>query len=589
MEKNQVKLLRNDIIWRIEKTFAKEKPAMPYQAMLDYHFKKIPGRRIWKQPTPELVVGFAFSLCSLGYNRHVRIDRLTDEVLPLIKNTSDYDDDIVQYIEFVLCGPVPSSDVLLVLLAVRDFFEGNEAAISYLLDYFLTDKEKEDTMETALHAYEEGLYQCVCASKVELSKVISKLAKTGEMLWKADLDSLEDFTSRLTSNINVHVPISEGGSFNRSIESREQEKSSERLCMMLPQKILLGCLLLYLNRVDVSFTSFMKTVLDYTCVHMPNADWYKGLFLYDFPRNFIPDDAKKIDLIQSPIHLSALLMDEDPEEPEQINAQDYPSEIERFCLTPAAIIAHLSRTPIYGHIFYSKQLEDWFIEHGVEPSTAHDYAVITGALFYNGRITQSSLDKNVPQEPSESPDTAELERLRQANQNLQQKVEDLQQRLNKSEKQLRMANHALEKQTDSKALDEENQQLTWKNKELTAALEELTAVVEEEPVEPTKEVKFPYYFNQRVLLFGGHDAFRANLQKLLPDIRFMQSTDGTMDVTPIRSADLLCLQPNKCNHPHYWSAVSTAKTYNVPCLHLRYANAELCAKAIVECLEGLEQ
>lgn len=99
------------------------------------------------------------------------------------------------------------------------------------------------------------------------------------------------------------------------------------------------------------------------------------------------------------------------------------------------------------------------------------------------------------------------------------------------------------------------------------------------------EIPFPYRTEKKVVIVGGFDAFHGELQKLLPDIQIVQATRRNADLTPVARADLVCFQVNYCGHPQYYAAVKAVRSGNTPHLHLRNANAAICARQIVAMLE----
>lgn len=101
----------------------------------------------------------------------------------------------------------------------------------------------------------------------------------------------------------------------------------------------------------------------------------------------------------------------------------------------------------------------------------------------------------------------------------------------------------------------------------------------------TEDIPFPYRTEKKVVVVGGFDVFHGELQKLLPDIQIVQATRRNADLTPIVRADLVCFQVNYCGHPQYYAAVKAVRNGNTPHLHLRNANAAICARQIVAMLE----
>lgn len=106
--------------------------------------------------------------------------------------------------------------------------------------------------------------------------------------------------------------------------------------------------------------------------------------------------------------------------------------------------------------------------------------------------------------------------------------------------------------------------------------------IDEEDTHEDSSVKFPFDFNEDVVIYGGFPKFQAALSKLMPNVRFVQHTSSAIDPTPLRNADIIFLQTNFMSHGAYWDVCGIAKNYNIPYYHLNYASAKLCAEFMVE-------
>lgn len=552
-------------------------------------FQKVPSRQIWRRQNESLKLCVTFSLCSLCYPEKMLTDEAEQKLWDSIQDTSVLTEDKCQQLRDIFEGPVVSDYAELSYLIACEFFNGNMTPMQIFLQETLPESLWETHMREAVTACKEAAFQIMCMGWAEDKYISENIIPMSEMLDPFNESSIELAEDLIKDRTNI-VPISEGRISDTSKIPAEQLKSSEKLCKMRPNKIMLGAILLYLDHQDIASTTIMGTLLDYCAFHMPIGGVRSLMFMSGLMKNLSSDSDGVVDIFQEPLHLPCYYSDKTLEQDSNISPDSLLCE--QFCMTPAALLASYTGFPFYDNFTYSKSLEDWFVDHGVSREKAHDYAII-GAAISSARTTDVMTDDAChsgeckPESVDVSAYEEQIASLTAEKEKLEEQVKMLQQKLNKSERQLRMANYELNKRQDTNSLNEQVQMLTWKNQELTDALESITAAVAEEPVEPQNDVKFPYFTNKRIVLFGGHDTFRAALQKLLPDIRLMQPTELSMDVSPIRNADLLCLQPNKCNHPQYWNAVSTAKTNDVPCIHLRYANAELCARAIVEKLEAM--
>lgn len=593
MEKLKIKNIREEIVehFRRKGPVTKNKDYCNHLFVLDDMLQKLPGRQIWKRDDEAAKMALTFALCS---NCYPGIDFSEDDeekIKESIPDSSMPNEKRLQHLKDVFGGPVLDRNIWLSYAVASEFLKGNVKPIIAFFEYTLFDIDPDSLMKYALKAYKELAFQMMCAEFAH-NTVVSKRFFQMQGMVDYTQDNLEELAKTVIIGDKGNcVPVSEGTTSELKITPVEQLKSSERVCKMRPDEILIGAVYLYLDRQEIAFTNMMGILLDYCIVHMPHADWTRLLFLEEFDGHEPNDYEGEVDVFDDAIHLPCFYVDNIPTNNVKIPVDALPHE--QFCLTPANILSALTKYPIYENIVYSKSLEEWFVKHGISCEKAHDFTIIEAALSYS-RMSDNihgAKPAPVPESQPEPVDVSsyenEIASLKEEKLKLEEQVKTLQQKLNKTEKQLRVANYELNKRQDTNSLNEQVQMLTWKNQELTDALESITVAVAEEPVEPQNDVKFPYFTNKRIVLFGGHDTFRAALQKLLPDIRLMQPTELSMDVSPIRNADLLCLQPNKCNHPQYWNAVSTAKTNDVPCIHLRYANAELCARAIVEKLESM--
>lgn len=161
---------------------------------------------------------------------------------------------------------------------------------------------------------------------------------------------------------------------------------------------------------------------------------------------------------------------------------------------------------------------------------------------------------------------------------LSEKTRDAERRASMLEKKLAELEDAHER--EKKALQDK----------LAEMEETITDIADNSDSEDTAadDIPFPYRTEKKVVIVGGFDVFHGELQKLLPDIQIVQATRRNADLTPIIRADLVCFQVNYCGHPQYYAAVKVVRNGNTPHLHLRNANAAICARQIVAMLEKQE-
>ncbi len=101
-----------------------------------------------------------------------------------------------------------------------------------------------------------------------------------------------------------------------------------------------------------------------------------------------------------------------------------------------------------------------------------------------------------------------------------------------------------------------------------------------------QEITFPYKTDLKVVVYGGFDVFHQELLKYLPDLRILPPASH-LDLTPLKTADIVFLQTNKTNHAGYYMARDTCKNAGIPCFYLNYASAERCAEEIVRQIQKL--
>ena len=93
-------------------------------------------------------------------------------------------------------------------------------------------------------------------------------------------------------------------------------------------------------------------------------------------------------------------------------------------------------------------------------------------------------------------------------------------------------------------------------------------------------IEFPYYTNQRIIVFGGHESWAREIKPKLPDVRFI---DRTMQPNAdlIRNADVIWIQHNALGHMHYYKIINEARRYHIPVRYFSYGSAIKCAEQIV--------
>lgn len=93
---------------------------------------------------------------------------------------------------------------------------------------------------------------------------------------------------------------------------------------------------------------------------------------------------------------------------------------------------------------------------------------------------------------------------------------------------------------------------------------------------------FPYEVQHDTILFGGHATFLKTIRQLLTgNIRYVDR-EQNFDLTMIRYAEVLWIQPNALAHKQFYKIADTARKYGKPIRYLQYASAAKCAEQIAE-------
>ena len=136
-------------------------------------------------------------------------------------------------------------------------------------------------------------------------------------------------------------------------------------------------------------------------------------------------------------------------------------------------------------------------------------------------------------------------------------------------------------------LEEEVKRLKEQLSRQDELIDAYTRIEEGQETASQEEITFPFVTDRNVILYGGFRVFHAELEKLIPGIRVVE-TASHIDTTTFRNADIIFLQINKTNHSNYWNVCETAKNAGVPYYHLNFANARRCAEEMVKRIRGLK-
>ena len=562
-------------------------PAATLHKVVDGLFTKVSGKDRWRQEEVFCSFGLVYAMGTIQATKPQNLDwqKYVQSLDPWIFNTQMQ----------IVCGSVDVPDMQLIQYIAHDFFRGNEAPMKAFLRESITEATALGMRRDALYAVRDISLLYLYTSKTETMDTAAKIkkrcvknletpvGKVAPAVNSALIDGIQDMVNESSSL----SPMTLGWARNFKRQPKDFRPIAESLTRTLPEGILLGCIMLYLDRAPLAFTAaFFKSFLS-TTFQIPIPDPRLGTHLRGLPdqKLFEEDD---IDLFSGAFQVACLNGVMEDLTVDEIETQS--DFFETVYMNPARVISLVSGCPVYFNVPFSRTLEHWFMEHGASEMDAHDFAVIAGTLrcTHNRMLSPVTVDV--------SPKNDELDQLKkqldtargQVN-SFQKKVKELESNYAKSEKARRQAEYSMKRAQENRPDGAGIALLTEENTRLTIALEELTNAMAVDVQVPEQPVQFPYHTDKKVVLFGGHDVFHKMISKYLPDIKIIPPSDSSLDVTPIRGADLVCLQCNKCNHGQYWAAVAAAKAHGRKLAHLRYANAELCARVIVQELEQMQK
>ena len=95
-------------------------------------------------------------------------------------------------------------------------------------------------------------------------------------------------------------------------------------------------------------------------------------------------------------------------------------------------------------------------------------------------------------------------------------------------------------------------------------------------------VALPHEVKQRLVVYGGHEAWRKGMKEFLSgDIRYMDKDQAIIDRTVIRNADVVWIQTNAIAHRQYYAIIDEIRKTKVPVKYFLYASARKCAEQVV--------
>lgn len=106
---------------------------------------------------------------------------------------------------------------------------------------------------------------------------------------------------------------------------------------------------------------------------------------------------------------------------------------------------------------------------------------------------------------------------------------------------------------------------------------------EQDPQEnDTVNEAFPYEVGRNTVVFGGHETWLKAIRPMLTgNIRFIDKDMKNFDISIIRNADILWIQPNAVSHNQYYRIIDAARLYRKPVRYFTYASAAKSASQVM--------
>lgn len=233
----------------------------------------------------------------------------------------------------------------------------------------------------------------------------------------------------------------------------------------------------------------------------------------------------------------------------------------------------------------SQRLTTWFVEQGLAEGRARELtwgAMISSYLddWRDRDFWERDFSWDVPDDEDEPVSETKPEAVRDAQSTITSEVEELERQL----KEMRRALHDTEraaKQFQDRLLETERQ-ARCDHDELVQLRDTLFRIRSCEETEDTDEISvdLPCQIRRRVLAFGGHDTWRKAIKPLLPGVRFVDR-ETLPDISALKVADVIWIQPNAISHKFYYRIIDTARKNGIPVRYFGFASARKCAEQLV--------
>lgn len=209
-------------------------------------------------------------------------------------------------------------------------------------------------------------------------------------------------------------------------------------------------------------------------------------------------------------------------------------------------------------------------ECGVRKQSRPQLALLLSVL---AEAKKRDAEEEKPETAAKDGDEAELETLRRELKQLRHENESLRQNAYSAQREAKTQTERLER------LGEE----TERTKQELTELRDYVFSGGEDTAEETEEItkmRFPQPAAHRTVVFGGHDSWRREIRKKLPDVRFIDR-DQAPSAELIRRAELVWVQPNSISHARFYTILDITRKHDIPLHYFSYAGAAKCAEQLV--------
>lgn len=214
--------------------------------------------------------------------------------------------------------------------------------------------------------------------------------------------------------------------------------------------------------------------------------------------------------------------------------------------------------------------------------TLLSHALCAGALCPNS-IMEYRAEQNIKQLLEEQPpedeshNDADASQLIAENKRLREKNRDL---------ITRMEGHRDSRGKDAREIHSLRHRLELQDRELADLRDALFFAENKDTIEsaPAAPIQYPYQTDKRILSFGGHETWRKEMHRKLPNVVFVPP-DSQPNVDLIRNADAVWLQTNCLSHADFYKIIDIVRKSGKQLRYFSSAGAGRCAEQLVTSLE----